>query len=266
MKVIIFGATGMIGQGVLLEAIRDPLVTAILSIGRKPCGHTSPKLHEILRGDLLDLSDLAETLSGYDACFYCLGVSSAGMDEASYRRLSYDMPLAAGRLLAAQNPSMVFTFVTGKGCDSSEKGPIMWARVKGATENALMQLPFRAFYSFRPSAIQPLDGIRSSTRLYQIAYDLLGWLFPLINRLAPGTFASTRDIGRAMLYLVKHPHPSPLIEAQDIITLAKADAQQVTNSLLPPSAIIAKRRHTFFWRMIHECSPRRRRLFAVSSR
>jgi uncharacterized protein YbjT (DUF2867 family) len=163
MKVIIFGASGMVGQGVLRECLVDPGVERVLSIARGPCGIQDPKLQEILHDDFFHYSAIESELTGYDSCFFCLGVSSIGMDAERYRHLTYDLTMAAATTLAKLNPGMVFTYVTGRGTDSTEQGPRMWARVKGKTENDLLKLPFKAAYMFRPNGIQPLHGVRSKT-------------------------------------------------------------------------------------------------------
>jgi uncharacterized protein YbjT (DUF2867 family) len=159
MKVIIFGATGMVGQGVLRECLLDPDVRRVLSIGRSATGQRHEKLRELIRADLLDYSAIENELRGYDACFFCLGITSLGLSEEQYRRVTYDITMAAAKALARLNPDMTFVYVTGAGTDSTEHGRTMWARVKGETENALLRLPFRAAYMFRPAAIQPLYGI-----------------------------------------------------------------------------------------------------------
>ena len=163
MKVIIFGATGMVGQGVLRECLIDPGVESVLSVGRSPTGQQHPRLQEILHDNFFDFSAIEKRLTGYDACFFCLGVSSLGMDAERYRHPTYDLTMAAATTLAKLNPGMVFTYVTGRGTDSTEQGSLMWARVKGKTENDLLKLPFKAAYMFRPAGIQPLHGVRSKT-------------------------------------------------------------------------------------------------------
>ncbi len=163
MKVILFGASGMVGQGVLRECLVDPGVASVLSVGRGPTGQQHAKLREIVHGNFTDFSTIETELSGYDACFFCLGVSSLGMDAERYRHLTYDITMAAATTLARLNPGMVFTYVTGRGTDSTEQGSLMWARVKGKTENDLLKLPFKAAYMFRPAGIQPLHGVRSKT-------------------------------------------------------------------------------------------------------
>jgi len=170
MKVVLFGATGMVGQGVLRECLLEAEVETVLAVGRSPTGQRHAKLHEIVHNDFLDFSRIESQLAGYDACFFCLGVSSIGMSEEQYRRLTYDITLAAARTLAKLNPQMVFIYVTGRGTDSSERGKLMWARVKGKTENDLLKLPFKAAYMFRPAGIQPLHGIRSKTGWVQAIY------------------------------------------------------------------------------------------------
>src|ERR1700737_4945108 len=163
MNVILFGATGMVGQGVLREYLLDPDFHQILSIVRTPSGQHHPKLRELVHSNFFDYSTIEPELTGFDACFFCLGVSSAGMDEAKYKHLTYDLTLAAAKTLARLNPQMVFLYVSGAGTDSTERGRIMWARVKGKTENDLLKLPFKAAYMFRPAGIQPLPGIKSPT-------------------------------------------------------------------------------------------------------
>ena len=164
MKVILFGATGMVGQGVLRECLLDPGIETVLAVGRSPTGERQAKLREVVHKDFTDFSAIEPQLTGYDACFFCLGVSSVGMEEERYRHLTYDITLAAAKTLSRLNPQMVFVYVTGRGTDSTEQGRLMWARVKGKTENDLLKLPFRAAYMFRPAGIQPLHGIRSRRR------------------------------------------------------------------------------------------------------
>ncbi|MBF8178850.1 MAG: NAD-dependent epimerase/dehydratase family protein [Burkholderiaceae bacterium] len=218
MKVLIFGATGMVGQGVLRESLLDPEVTQVLSLGRRPTGIQHPKLREIIHTDLYDYSNIESELTGVDACFYCLGVSSVGMKEADYARISYDMTLAAAQVLARLNPNMVFTYVSGAGTDSTEKGAVMWARVKGKTENALLRLPLRA-YMFRPGIIQPLHGVRSKTRLYQFFYTLAAPLFPIFRAIFPHQITTTEQVGKAMLIVARRGSDKKLLESKDIVTL-----------------------------------------------
>ncbi|WP_433565872.1 NAD-dependent epimerase/dehydratase family protein [Nocardia sp. CA-151230] len=198
MKVILFGATGMIGHGVLNECLRDDRVEQVLAVGRNSLGIENPKLRELVQPDPTDLAAIAGELPQFDACFFCLGVSSVGMKEEDYRRITYDLTLKVGRTLAAANPKLTFIYVSGQGTDTSEKGRSMWARVKGKTENDLLALPFQA-YMFRPGFVQPMDGVVSKTPLYRTAYAVTGPLIPLLKRMAPNAFNDNREIGRAMI-------------------------------------------------------------------
>jgi uncharacterized protein YbjT (DUF2867 family) len=216
MNVILFGATGMVGQGVLRECLLDPDVERVLSIVRAPTGRSEPKLRELVHKNFFDFSAIENDLAGYDACFFCLGISSAGMKEADYRRVTYDITLAAARVLASRNPGMTFVYVSGTGTDSSEKGRSMWARVKGKTENDLLRLPFKAAYVFRPGAIVPLHGVRSKTKLYQVFYTALGPLLPMMYKAFPQYVTTTEQIGRAMLIATKQGAPKPVLESSDI--------------------------------------------------
>jgi uncharacterized protein YbjT (DUF2867 family) len=216
MKVILFGATGMVGQGVLRECLLDAGVKSILVVGRSPTGQQYAKLREILRDDFLDYAAIESELTGYDACFFCLGVSSVGMSEERYRHLTYDITLAAASTLAKLNPRMVFIYVTGRGTDSTEQGRLMWARVKGKTENDLLKLPFKAAYMFRPAAIQPLHGIRSKTAWYQAAYVVAAPVLTLLNRIAPQYVTTTEQVGRAMIKVARDGYSRPVLESEDI--------------------------------------------------
>ena len=216
MKVILFGATGMVGQGVLRECLLDPGVASVLAVGRSPTGQRHAKLNEIVHDNFLDYSAIESQLTGCDACFFCLGVSSVGMDEERYRHLTYDITLAAARPLAKLNPRMVFVYVTGRGTDSTEQGRLMWARVKGKTENDLLKLPFRAAYMFRPAGIQPLHGIRSKTAWYQAVYVIAAPLLTLLNRIAPKYVTTTEQVGRAMIKVARDGYPKPVLESEDI--------------------------------------------------
>ena len=215
MKVLIFGATGMVGQGVLLECLRDPAVEQVVTLGRTATGIDDAKLREIVHRDLLDYSGMESALAGFDACFFCLGIASAGMKEADYERITYSFTIAAAEPLSRVNPGMAFIFVSGAGTDSSEKGRTMWARVKGRTENALLRLPLNA-YMFRPGAIQPLDGIRSKTASYRILYALTKPLLPLLRRAMPNQILTTREIGQAMLSIARHGYEKRILETRDI--------------------------------------------------
>lgn len=219
MKVIIFGSTGMVGQGVLRECLLDKDVEQILAAVRAPGSRQDIKLREIVLKDFLDVSAIAGELSGYDACFFCLGVSSAGMGEDAYTRVTYDLALAAAQALVKLSPGLTFIYVSGAGTDSTEKGGIMWARVKGRTENALLRLPFKAAYMFRPAFIQPLGGIVSKTKLYRVLYALTGPFYPVLKRLLPNYVTTTAQVGRAMLAVAKRGAPKPVLENQDINAL-----------------------------------------------
>jgi uncharacterized protein YbjT (DUF2867 family) len=216
MKIILFGATGMVGQGVLRECLLDPAVTNVLAVGRSPTAQQHPNLREIVHDNFLDYSAIESGLAGFDACFFCLGVSSVGMNEERYRHLTYDITLAAAATLSRLNPGMVFIYVTGRGTDSSEQGPLMWARVKGKTENDLLKLPFKAAYMFRPAGIQPLHGIRSKTGWVQAIYVGASPLLTLLNRVAPKYMTTTEQVGRAMIKVARNGFPRPVLESEDI--------------------------------------------------
>jgi uncharacterized protein YbjT (DUF2867 family) len=216
MDVILFGATGMIGQGVLRECLLDSRVQRVLSVGRSATGLQHPKLREIVHPDLLDFSDIENQLTGYDACFFCLGVSSAGMSEVEYRRVTHDITLAAATSLVRINPGMTFIYVSGAGTDSSGRGRTMWARVKGETENALLRLPFGTACMFRPALIQPMHGIRSKTRSYRVLYAMMAPLLPLLKRLFPRHVTTTEQIGRAMIAVAERGAPAPIVESEEI--------------------------------------------------
>lgn len=221
MRVVLFGATGMVGQGVLRECLRDPQVTRVLAVGRRPTGVSHPKLTELVRGDFHHWSDADDALTGYDACFFTLGVSSAGMSEADYTRATYDLTLAAATALARLNPDMTFIYVSGAGTDSTEGGRMMWARVKGRTENALLRLPFRGAYMFRPGMIEAVDGVRPSNVLYRRSYAVLGPVIALARRLFPNQVVTTAEVGRAMLRVAREGYPRPVLERADIAAVAR---------------------------------------------
>jgi uncharacterized protein YbjT (DUF2867 family) len=216
MKVILFGATGMVGQGVLRECLLDAGVENVLVVGRSPTGQRNPKLREILHSDFMDFSEIESELAGFDACLFCLGVSSVGMDEERYRHLTHDITLAAATVLAKLNPGMVFIYVTGRGTDSTEQGRLMWARVKGKTENDLLKQPFEAAYMFRPAGIQPLHGIKSKTAWYQALYVVAAPVLTLLHRIAPKYVTTTEQVGRAMIKVARDGCPKPVLESEDI--------------------------------------------------
>jgi uncharacterized protein YbjT (DUF2867 family) len=216
MKIILFGATGMVGQGCLRECLIDPEVETVLAVGRSPTGVRYAKLREIVHANFLDFSAIESQLAGYDACFFCLGVSSVGISEERYRHLTYDITLAAATTLSKLNPSMVFIYVTGQGTDSTEQGRLMWARVKGKTENDLLKLPFKAAYMFRPAGIQPLHGVKSRTAWVQAIYVVASPLLTWLNRAAPKYMTTTEQVGRAMIKVARDGFPKPVLESEDI--------------------------------------------------
>jgi uncharacterized protein YbjT (DUF2867 family) len=220
VKIILFGASGMVGQGVLRECLLDTDVEKVLLIGRSATGQQNPKIQEIVHADIGDLRPLEAQLSGFDACFFCLGVSSVGMTEAAYRYTTYDLTIGAAGTLARLNPSMTFIYVSGMGTDSSEIGRTSWARVKGATENALLRMPFRAAYMFRPGFIQPMHGEQPKAAMTKIALRVLGPVIPLVLRFAPQHATTTERMGRAMLFVVRHGAPKKILESADINALS----------------------------------------------
>jgi len=212
----------MVGQGVLREALLDARVERVLTLGRRATGQVHPKLRELIHADLFDLSAVESQLSGFDACLYCLGVTSAGMSEADYANITYELTLVIARTLAKVNPALTFCFVSGAGADSSERGRVMWARVKGKTENALRELPFRAVFVFRPGLILPMDGITSRTRSYRILYALMTPFFPLLRRM-PKRVTTTRRLGRAIVHVAAEGAPKSVLERADLNELAGPD-------------------------------------------
>ncbi|MEH7483835.1 NAD-dependent epimerase/dehydratase family protein [Neobacillus drentensis] len=216
MKVILFGATGMVGQGVLRECLLDSNVQSVLSVGRSNTGQNQKKLREVKHTNFLDLTEIENTLSGYDACFFCLGVSSVGMTEESYRNITYDITLSVAQTLSKLNPNMTFIYVTGAGNDSTEKGRTMWARVKGKTENDLLRLPFKAAYMFRPGGIIPLHGVKSKTKMYQLVYDVTRPIYPLLKKLFPNSITTSEQLGRAMIKVARLGYPKSIMESSDI--------------------------------------------------
>lgn len=216
MKVIIFGATGMVGRGVLRECLLDSEVQTVLAVGRSATGLQHEKLCEIVHKDLHDLSTIESNLSDYNACFFCLGVSSTGMMEQDYQRVTYEITLAVAQTLVKLNADMTFIYVSGAGTDNTEQGRVMWARVKGKTENALQCLPFKATYMFRPAYIQPMHEIVSKTKLYRVLYAVLGPLYPVWKTFFPKYVTTTEIVGRAMIKIAKQGAPKPVLENQDI--------------------------------------------------
>jgi hypothetical protein len=216
IKTIITGSTGMVGEGVLTECLNHPEVEEILVLNRKPGGMSHPKLREIIHGDLFDLAPIERQLAGFDACFFCLGVSSVGMSSEEYRHITHDLTLNMARLLVRLNPEMTFCYVTGAGTDSSEQGRIAWARVKGATENALVRL-FKQAYMFRPGFMKATPGQRNVKSYYKF----FSWLYPIGRALYPGGFCTLQEVGLAMINAARTGYPRRILEVADIVKLAK---------------------------------------------
>lgn len=220
MNVLIFGATGMVGQGVMRECLAAPDVKKVLTVGRTPTGQQHPKLQELVHAEMWDYANVEAELSDFDACFFCIGVTSSGMSEQKYTHLTYDMTLAVASTLARLNPQMVFVYVSGAGADSSETSRIMWERVRGKTENALLKLPFRGVYIFRPGMIQPV-GVKSKTTAYRWFYTLTKPLLPMLRAMLPDQILSTPQVGQAMLAAVRHGAPKRVLESPDINALSR---------------------------------------------
>jgi uncharacterized protein YbjT (DUF2867 family) len=216
MNLVIFGATGMVGQGVLRECLLDPGVQLTQTFGRTVTGMIHPRLGEIVHSDLWNYQPIEASLKGFDACFFCLGVTARGMKEEEYKRVTYGITVAVADILCRLNPQMTFIYVSGAGTDSSEHGKIMWARIKGKTENALLKMPFAAAYMFRPGIIQPLDGIQSKTKLYRIFYKLSKPILPALRSAFPNHILTTKEIGQAMLNVTRHGYPIRVLESRDI--------------------------------------------------
>jgi len=224
MKVILFGATGMIGQGVLRECLLASDVELVETVGRSATGSQHPKVREVVHREMQDYSTIERELTGFDACFFCLGVSSAGMSEADYERVTYGVTLAAAGTLARLNPGMTFVYVSGQGTDSAERvrktRRVAWARIKGKTENALLRLPFKGAYMFRPGIIQPLHGVKSKTGWYRMLYAVTKPLLTPLRLQFPAYILTTEQIGRAMLEIARHGAPKPILESADIARIS----------------------------------------------
>jgi uncharacterized protein YbjT (DUF2867 family) len=220
IKAIITGSTGMVGKGVLLECLNNALVSDVLVINRQPVGIQHPKLTEIIHKDFYDLSSIEEQLKGYDACFFCLGISAFRMKEEDYHRITYDLTVHFAQTLLRLNPQLTFCYVSGQGTDSSEKGSTMWARVKGKTENALLAMPFKGAYMFRPGYIHPMHGIKSRTALYNALYVVLKPLYPVFKTLSPDSVTTTEAIGKAMIAIAAKGDAKHILDPVDINRLA----------------------------------------------
>ncbi len=217
IRAIITGATGMVGEGVLHECLLHPDVESVLVINRKPCGVMHEKLREIIHNDLSDMSSVSDQLHGYNACYFCAGVSSIGKKEPEYRRITYTLTMRFAETLAAINPEMTFCYVSGAGTDSTEHGRIMWARVKGKTENDLLKLPFRQVFNFRPGGLEPTKGLKNTLSFYKY----ISWLFPVVRLALPNSFSTLRELGRAMIHATVRGYPRKALEVRDIKLLAK---------------------------------------------
>ncbi len=217
LKAIITGSTGMVGEGALHECLHHPDVEQVLVINRKPCGVTDPKLKEIIHTDFFDFSAIENQLQGYNACFFCLGVSSIGMKEAEFTKFTYSLTMHVATILAKYNPQMIFCYISGAGTDSSEKGKLMWARVKGKTENDLMKLPFKKVYAFRPGIMKPTKGLKNTLPLYKY----FGWLYPILKVLMPGRVSTLKQVADAMINVVLKGYNKQVIEVKDIHLLTK---------------------------------------------
>ena len=211
----------MVGKGVLLECLNHDSISEVLVVGRNPLGINHPKLKELIHSDFTNFVEVKDKLLGYDACFFCLGISAAGLNEEQYKRITYDFTLALAKTLFGINPKMTFNYVSGEGTDSSEKGKMMWARVKGKTENDLLNLGFAQAFMFRPGAIIPLRGIKSRTKSYQFMYDYFLWLVKIIKLIAPNSVVSTTQIGLAMINSVLNGYPEKILKPKDILKLSK---------------------------------------------
>lgn len=218
VKVIVFGATGMVGQAMLAECLRDPGITSVLVVGRTSVDVQDPKMREILHPDFFHFSSLTDDFVGTDACFFCLGVSSVGKNEADYRRVTKDITLAAAEVLAEAAPESVFIYISGMGTDSTEHGRVMWARVKGETENALLAMPFQG-YAVRPGFIQAIGGVKTKTAWYAALYRITGWLYPVLRKVSPRSVIRSDELGRAMIEVVRKRPAKRVFESDDLRAL-----------------------------------------------
>ncbi|HSZ85293.1 MAG TPA: NAD-dependent epimerase/dehydratase family protein [Puia sp.] len=217
IRAIITGATGMVGEGVLHECLLHPQVESVLVINRKPCGIVHPKLKEIIHNNFFDLSSIENQLAGYNACFFCLGVSSVGMKEPEYYKLTYTLTMHVAETLSKQNPAMTFCYISGKSTDSTEKGRMMWARVKGKTENDLFKLPFNEVYAFRPGYMHPTKGLKNTLK----SYKYITWMYPFFRTFLPNYVSTLKELGLAMVNAALYGYDKKILEVKDIVRLSK---------------------------------------------
>lgn len=222
MKVIITGTTGMVGKGVLIECLEREDVTSVLSISRRSVELNHPKLTELIHKDFSEFQSIQDQLRGYDACFACMGVSSAGMNEQDYTRLTFEYTIALADVLFKTNPEMIYTYVSGQGTDSTEKGRSMWGRVKGKTENTLLNMGFKQAYMFRPGGIIPVKGVSPSSKLYKVLIDRMTWLIKLLKKVFPNSIVSTAEIGQAMINVVNNGYDRNVLKPSDILKLTQS--------------------------------------------
>jgi hypothetical protein len=221
INIILTGSTGMVGEGVLYECLHHPLVSKVLVINRSPCGIVHEKLQEVIHKDFMDLSGIEKYLTGYSACLFCLGISSIGMSEEEYTPITYNLTLHVAKTLVRLNSKMVFCYISGAGTDSSEKGRLMWARVKGKIENDLMKLPFRAVYNFRPAVLTPSRGMKNTLKVYKY----FGWMIPLVKKVFPKYICSLQELGQAMIAACLNGYDKRIVEVPEILQLAKQNRQ-----------------------------------------
>jgi uncharacterized protein YbjT (DUF2867 family) len=222
MRALVFGGTGMIGQGLVRELIRDPGVTKVILVVRAPADVSDPKVEQHVVNDPTKLAPIRNALTGVDACFWCLGISALGLDEATYKRITLEYAVGAAKQLHEWNPMMAFIFLSGAGADSTEKGPVMWARVKGAAENAILSVGFLRAFAVRPAFIQPVDGIKSRTPMYNLFYAITRPLYPVFQIFMPGFSTTTEELGRALIRLVRQGHTKRVLEQRDLNELVRA--------------------------------------------